>query len=161
MESYSPSKVLKYKYYPEHDFANNRFQFKYGTDWHKKLGYDNDILYQKHLIENGDIFLIRGKPDRINGCVQELKTFYKKDPKMIYGKLVPYAIDQLAFYSFLTEIGECEVHLFDTKKEDFFDIIGVDFTEEEAKKSILDNIKLYKRLCNGKPNGKQKLRKRL
>jgi len=156
MESFSPSKVLKPKYYHDTHLAR-KHDLRRGMDWHSKLGYDNDIIYQKYLIENGDIYLIRGKPDRINGCVQELKTFRKRDPKVIYGKLVPYAIDQLAFYSFLTEIGECEVHLFDTKKEDFFDIIGVEFTEEEAKRNILDNIKLYKRLCNGK----QKLRKRI
>lgn len=159
MESFSPSKVLKYKYYntnPSHTPFHQQ-DLRRGMYWHEKLGYNNDIVYQKYLIENGDIYLIRGKPDRINGCVQELKTFRRRDPKVIYGKLVPYAIDQLAFYSFLTEIGECEVHLFDTKKEDFFDIIGIEFTEEEAKRSILDNIKLYRRLCNGK----QKLQKRI
>ena len=156
MESFSPSKVLKPKYYADTHLARVH-DLRRGMDWHEKLGYNNDIIYQRHLIENGDIYLIRGKPDRINGCVQELKTFRKRDPKVIYGKLVPYAIDQLAFYSFLTEIEECEVHLFDTKKEDFFDIIGVVFTEEEAKRSILNNIKLYKRLCNGK----QKLQQRV
>jgi len=156
MESFSPSKVLKPKYYPDSHLAH-RQDLRRGMDWHEKLGYNNDVIYQKYLMENGEIYLIRGKPDRVDGCVQELKTFKRRDPKVIYGKLVPYAIDQLAFYSFLTEIEECEVHLFDTKKEDFFDIIGVVFTEEEAKRSILDNIKLYKRLCNGK----QKLQQRL
>ncbi len=50
-------------------------EMKLGEDWHKKLGFDNEELFEKEVEIDGYRVLVRGIPDYIDeNTVIELKT---------------------------------------------------------------------------------------
>ncbi len=76
-------------------------EMKLGVDWHEKLGYTNEELFEKEFELDGEVIVMRGVPDYIDGdTVEELKTV---GGKYVGERYLEGARVQMLAYLFLTD----------------------------------------------------------
>lgn len=93
-------------------------------DWHRYLGYDGAPYFEK---EYGD-YLLTGIPDKFNGSVVELKTFYYPECER---KMIERGLKQLEVYGYISGNPNLELHTYDTRRGQFSELIR--FKADESR----------------------------
>jgi len=109
-------------------------EMKLGEDWHAKLGYTNDQLFEKEFEVDGKTVVLRGVPDYIDeNSVEELKTV---GTKYVSERYLTGAEVQMLAYLFLTDRPNGKVRVVDRRTGDTIEEFTV-FRDDERLFDII------------------------
>lgn len=105
-----------------------------GKNLHDILGYNEN----RHFIRDYEDLSLRGTPDRFNGSVIELKTFYYPEFEKIQERRGEI---QLLAYGYISGNPNLELHLYDARNNLFTEKYKFEY-DSETLGLIMDRYKL-------------------
>lgn len=106
------------------------------ANFHKKLGFEVEGLYEKYFRHDGKIYRIYGSPDRLNRkekVVEELKTFrYVENLELQRTR----GIYQLKIYCYLVGYRTARLYLYDVCEGRYTEILTFGVSPKEQRKTI-------------------------
>ena len=122
-------------------------EMKLGIDWHEKLGYTNEEVFEKEFELEGERVVLRGVPDYIDDdTVEELKTV---GGKYVGERYLEGARIQMLAYLFLTERPNGRVVVVDRNTGEIVEEFRVFRNDEELMDVVRDFLREIKKRERG------------